>query len=98
MQAHVQKRIGLPTFDREVRVEIAGYGAMVFRVFLYNPGDLVLERRQDLAIDPLLPGVGVHLPQLVPVLAENHGNSLWRYSHHGSIAHSPHSGLRALQT
>jgi len=61
-------------------------------------GDLYLERGHRFAFCTLGPGVGIHLPQFVAILAEDHGSSLLRYSHQSMIGHSPHSGLRALQT
>ena len=70
---------------------------LVFGVLLDDLGNLRLQRRQPRLAGELAPGVGIHLAQLVAILAENHGISFPIYSHHSTMGHSPHSGLRALQ-
>ena len=45
MQAHVQERVGLGTFYREVFLQIAADRRVVFGMFSNDIGDLLFQRR-----------------------------------------------------
>ena len=99
VEAHVQERIGPPALRREFLIEVLGRNrVVVLGVRIDDIGDLRLQRRQRAAVHALTPRVRVHPAQIGAILGEDHSNSFLRYSHHSTIGHSPHIGLRALQT
>jgi hypothetical protein len=99
VQSHVKERIRLPAVRDVITIEVfARDVAVIFGVPFDDRRYLCFQRGHRKFLAMLLPGIGVHLAELVAILTEYQESSFLVYSHQQRIGHSAHMGFLALQT